>query len=167
MNQQKINLKSIWDKLTKNTPKELMLKLFNMNGKPSKTALSVSIGLFIGLFIPMGFQSFFSILLALFLNCNVVLTVIATFITNPFTAIPIYFTALRIGEWITAKQISWEKFAGFFKHPQLDNFLSISGEGIYVFIIGAFILALVVSISAYMILYYAIKVYRKNDSAQF
>jgi hypothetical protein len=59
-------------------------------------ALGFAIGIFIGLLIPLG-QIPVSTVLAIVLRANVLIAVVATFVTNPFTFAPIYYLAYRIG----------------------------------------------------------------------
>jgi uncharacterized protein len=59
-------------------------------------ALGAAIGGFFGLLVPIG-QIPISAAAAIWLRANVPMSVVGTFITNPFTTVPIYYIAYRIG----------------------------------------------------------------------
>jgi uncharacterized protein (DUF2062 family) len=64
---------------------------------------SVAVGLASGLFfsvMPMPFQSFPAVLIAMRLRANVPIAMAACWLSNPFTQIPIWLIQFRFGEWI-------------------------------------------------------------------
>jgi uncharacterized protein (DUF2062 family) len=65
----------------------------------------VAIGLFCGL-IPGPLQMLAATLLALFFRVNLPVALFATLYTNPFTIVPLYLLAYRIGLWVSGAAIS-------------------------------------------------------------
>ena len=64
---------------------------------------SVSWGIFCGIFaafMPPGLQLILAIPMAVVLRGNLAVAFAATWVTNPFTYLPIYFTCYRLGLWI-------------------------------------------------------------------
>ena len=59
-------------------------------------ALGLAIGLFFGFLIPF-FQIPFAAFVAVWLRANLLVTVVSTLISNPFTYAPIYFFAYQVG----------------------------------------------------------------------
>lgn len=60
----------------------------------------LSIGLFIALTPTIPFQMFLSAVCAILLKVNLPIALVACWITNPFTALPIYLTAHQLGEFL-------------------------------------------------------------------
>ena len=63
-------------------------------------ARGVALGLFLGFAIPMGFQVVLAALIAVSTRANIAVAALFTSVSNPFTVIPIYFAALKIGDWL-------------------------------------------------------------------
>jgi uncharacterized protein (DUF2062 family) len=64
------------------------------------TALGFSLGVLAG-FLPLpGLQIVFAALLCYFFRANIAASVLATFITNPFTTVPISVAQYKLGQWL-------------------------------------------------------------------
>lgn len=64
------------------------------------TALGFSLGVLAG-FLPLpGLQIVFAAVLCYFFRSNVAAAVLATFITNPFTTVPISVAQYKLGQWL-------------------------------------------------------------------
>ena len=61
----------------------------------------ISLGLFIAFTPTIPFQMTLVCLGALYFRVNLPAALLACWVTNPLTAIPIYVTAWRIGQWVT------------------------------------------------------------------
>lgn len=82
----------------------------------------LAVGLFFGIVIPFG-QSLLAAMVAVLLRVNLPVAAGATFVTNPFTTLPIYFLAYKIGEvltgWITqAPSASAEALQRLLERPE-------------------------------------------------
>lgn len=67
---------------------------------------SVSAGLFAGVFsafMPPGMQLLMAIPLAVVLRGNLAVAFGSTWITNPFTYVPVYFFCYKLGLWLTGR----------------------------------------------------------------
>ncbi len=62
-------------------------------------AKGVAIGLWVS-FLPIPFQMLWAALLAFWFRANLPIAIILTWITNPFTFVPINFFIYQIGSWI-------------------------------------------------------------------
>lgn len=145
--------------------KQFCKNLISMQGNPSKIALSLALGIFIGVMMPVGMQMAVAIPLAMLFNVNIIITVTATFITNPFTIIPLYYAIIKIGEFLTQIKISWVKIEAIIKNPEMKNFLALGYESLIVFFTGSFTLGLITSVFLYLITLRLIKNYRANQSS--
>ncbi len=64
-----------------------------------QAALSVAVGLFCGL-MPGPSQMMSALIIAYFLRTNLPVALFTTLYTNPFTYMPLYYLAYRIGSWL-------------------------------------------------------------------
>ena len=71
--------------------------LWNQEGSPSQRAVGFGLGIFSGCFPFFGFQTLLGIFLAKLLKANTLLAAVGTWISNPFTYVPLYWLNYRIG----------------------------------------------------------------------
>ena len=77
---------------------EKILSLFrNQNGSPFFNAKGLAIGVFSGCFPFFGFQTLIGVFFAKLAKGNVLLAAIGTWISNPFTYIPLYYLNYKVG----------------------------------------------------------------------
>ena len=85
-------------KLIKNFNYKKILSLFlKQNGSPFFNAKGAAAGVFCGCFPFFGFQTVLGLFLANALKGNLFLAAIGTWISNPFTYIPLYFFNYKVG----------------------------------------------------------------------
>ena len=85
-------------KLIKNLNyKKILSSLLKQNGSPSFNAKGIAVGVFCGCFPFFGFQTLLGIFLARIAKGNLFLAAIGTWISNPFTYIPLYFFNYKVG----------------------------------------------------------------------
>ena len=71
--------------------------LWNQEGSPSKRALGLGVGIFSGCFPFFGLQTLMGVFLAKILKGNSILAAVGTWISNPFTYVPLYYFNYRVG----------------------------------------------------------------------
>ena len=75
-----------------------ILSLFkNQNGSPFFNAKGLAIGVFSGCFPFFGFQTLIGVFFAKLAKGNIVLAAIGTWISNPFTYVPLYYLNYKVG----------------------------------------------------------------------
>ena len=75
-----------------------ILSLFRQqNGSPSFNAKGLAIGVFSGCFPFFGFQTLLGVFFAKLAKGNIFLAAIGTWISNPFTYIPLYYFNYKVG----------------------------------------------------------------------
>ena len=81
--------------------------LWNQKGSPSQRALGFGVGIFSGCFPFFGLQTLMGVFLAKIFKGNSILAVVGTWISNPFTYVPLYYFNYRIGSLLlnTDKEI--------------------------------------------------------------
>jgi uncharacterized protein len=85
-------------------------RLWNMHRR--SVALGVAIGLITGL-IPGPLQILTAVLIAIVVRANIPAAAFATLYTNPFTFIPLYMLAYKVGGWVTGEATSFKPPAEF------------------------------------------------------
>ena len=71
--------------------------LWNQEGLPSQRALGFGVGIFSGCFPFFGLQTFMGVFLARILKGNSLLAAVGTWVSNPFTYVPLYYFNFRVG----------------------------------------------------------------------
>ena len=71
--------------------------LWNQEGSPSQRALGFGMGIFSGCFPFFGVQTLMGIFLAKIFKVNRILAAVGTWISNPFTYVPLYYFNYRVG----------------------------------------------------------------------
>ena len=77
--------------------------LWNQEGSPSKRALGLGVGIFSGCFPFFGLQTLMGVFLAKIFKGNNILAAVGTWISNPFTYVPLYYFNYRLGSLILNK----------------------------------------------------------------
>ena len=71
--------------------------LWNQEGSPSQRALGFGVGIFSGCFPFFGLQTLMGVFLAKIFKGNSILAAVGTWISNPFTYVPLYLFNYRVG----------------------------------------------------------------------
>ncbi len=77
--------------------RKLIFWLWNQEGSPFQRALGFGVGIFSGCFPFFGLQILMGVFLARILKGNTILAAVGTWVSNPFTYIPLYYFNYRIG----------------------------------------------------------------------
>ena len=80
--------------------RKILTFLWQQEGSPFYNAKGVAVGVFSGCFPFFGFQTLLGIFLAQIIKGNLVLSAISTWISNPFTYIPLYFFNYKVGVFL-------------------------------------------------------------------
>ncbi len=73
--------------------------LWRQEGSPAKRARGIAVGVFSGCFPFFGFQTLIGIGLARLCKGNILLAGLATWISNPFTYLPLFWLNYEVGEF--------------------------------------------------------------------
>ena len=136
--------------------KKILSLIWKQDGTPYFKAKGTAAGVFSGCFPFFGFQTILGIFLARIIKGNLVLAAIGTWISNPFTYIPLYFLNYRIGSFLLndkdiiiqpslVKEEFWEQ--GWFIISRL--------------ILGSCVIGLFFGFISGTLTYYAVKIIRK------
>ena len=79
------------------TYKKILSLFRSHNGSPFFNAKGLAIGVFSGCFPFFGFQTLIGVFFAKIAKGNIVLAAIGTWISNPFTYVPLYYFNYKVG----------------------------------------------------------------------
>lgn len=127
--------------------------LWHLNRK--SVAGGVAVGMFCGL-VPGPLQMLAGALLAILLRVNLPVAVIATWYTNPFTIVPLYYLAYKLGMFVTGGNGNSLPFADLNLFdlpvsqwiPALFHWIVLMGKP---FLLGLFLLALILAVAGYLL----------------
>ena len=136
-----------------------ILSLFReQNGSPFFNAKGLAIGVFSGCFPFFGFQTLLGVFFAKLAKGNIVLAAIGTWISNPFTYIPLYYFNYKVGSIFirNSTNINFDSNLGINDLWEQGSIFSIK------LILGSFLVGLLLaSISGFFVLL-VYKIKKKN-----
>jgi hypothetical protein len=128
---------------------------------PWYDARGVSIGLIVGLGVPVGAQFITLGVLRSFLRFNLIIALGFSFVSNPFTMIPVYYGYYCLGAFVLGKSVAMD-FSVFRKllHPISNStyfwegmaaFANLSKEMLASWIVAAIILSVISGVTGYVV----------------
>lgn len=117
-------------------------------------ARGAAIGLFVA-FIPLPVQMLTAAIFAILLRANLLIAVALTWITNPFTFVPINYFIFKVGQWVTNDTSTYHIIQEFEWHSKNGNL--IGGLLIWLkevgkpFLVGLPIVAICASITGFVL----------------
>ncbi|PSF35545.1 DUF2062 domain-containing protein [Aphanothece hegewaldii CCALA 016] len=128
------------------------LRFLRLNGHPKEISLGIASGVFAGWFPWMGLQIIFAVFFAFLVRGNKIAAAAATWVSNPFTYVPIFGFNYKVGEWllglrdsaVTEKSFehSWQSF---------DSMMQLGGNFVITLFFGSFIVGVVASTFSYFL----------------
>lgn len=101
-------------------PRQWLRAILQLKDSPHSIALGTAIGVFIGLTPTFGIQMVLVLAIACLvrpvLRFNQIAALVAVYVSNPFTAVPIYWLNYRVGAVFMNSTISWEEFVKLFEY---------------------------------------------------
>ncbi|VXD23086.1 conserved membrane hypothetical protein [Planktothrix serta PCC 8927] len=121
-------------------------RFIHRQGKPEYLARGLAIGVFTGWFPFFGLQIVFGVGLATLLRGHKLLAAVGTWISNPITAIPIYWFNFHIGQWLLGfPTLSLEEEQSL----SFDNILNLGTDLIIALLVGSFTVGIICAIISY------------------
>lgn len=159
------SIKYLRTKFTKENFKALFQKIISLKISSPKIALSIALGIFIGLALPIGLQTIAILPLATLMGCNIFLASGAALISNPITVFPIYYSAIKLGGYLTGIQLSWKRIDAAISNPTWSNISTLGNDGLVVFFTGSIIEGIIGAILFYFISLFFVKKWRSKHPA--
>jgi len=137
--------------------KKILSLIWKQDGTPYFKAKGTAAGVFSGCFPFFGFQTILGIFLARIIKGNLVLAAIGTWISNPFTYIPLYFLNYKIGSFL----LNDDKNITMQPSMVREEFWQQGWFIISRLILGSSIIGLLLGFISGTLTYYAVKIIRK------
>jgi uncharacterized protein (DUF2062 family) len=116
-----------------------------LQGSPHAIARGVAVGVFAGWFPLFGLQTIIGITLAAVLRGNKIAAAAATWVSNPFTYVPIYTFNFQIGCWILGSKT----LANLGNLTTWDEFMALSGEVAIALFLGCTVVGIISAVIGY------------------
>jgi uncharacterized protein (DUF2062 family) len=122
------------------------LHIVRMRGKPEYLARGLAAGVFAGCFPFFGLQILFGVAVAILVRGQKLLAAAGTWVSNPFTYIPIFLFNYHVGQWLLGREelsisqdslISWE------------TIIELKAEFALTLLFGCFIVGIVSATATY------------------
>ena len=149
------------------------LRYIRLQGDPRKLALGTAIGVFVGMTPTMPFHTIIIVSLALLTKTSAMVGILVSWIVcNPFTCLPLYYSAMVIGNLITPGDLSWFRvknllnsftFHQDFLHS-VEEITRLGLETIAVMLVGGVAQAIPFAILSYYLSLYFFKNLRKTKT---
>ena len=136
------------------------LRFIRLRGKPTVLARGVAVGIFVGVTPTIPFHTILALVFAYVLRGSKIAALLATvLVSNPLTFFLQYYLSFRIGNWLTPRNISWEKMTEIMdalsNGADFSESLSALGhmglEALLLLLTGGIILAIPFTIASYVL----------------
>ena len=121
--------------------KIMIFWIWKQDGTPAERARGVAVGIFSGCFPFFGLQSLIGICLASLVRGHHLLAAMGTWISNPFTYIPLYLFNYKVGAFILGKGDSLNNVSQLTQKQMWNQGLLISNR----ILLGSFVVGLISS----------------------
>ncbi|MEM8543036.1 MAG: DUF2062 domain-containing protein [Cyanobacteria bacterium P01_H01_bin.119] len=126
----------------------LYLRFIRMRGSTREIARGIAAGVFAGLFPLFGLQTIIGVVLAAMLRGNKIMAAAATWVSNPFTYVPIYFFNYRVGRFILGNQTRAQAFDDA---DALKSWTSMGADITVALFLGCFVMGLACAFVSYFL----------------
>lgn len=161
----------MWRKVIQlsSSPRVLLRSVLALDDPPHAIALGIAIGIFVGLTPTVGIQT--GLILGIvfltrrFFYFNASAAMAATYVSNPFTMLPMYYFWYQLGTWFVPGNMTFDELSSALQFDGLSGWwASMCAVGVEVggpMFIGALLTAPIGVLFAYPISYYLVKWARK------
>ncbi len=126
----------------------LYCRLLRLRGTPQQMARGLAAGVFAGCFPFFGLQIAIGLVLATLVRGNRLLTVAGTWVSNPFTYVPIFAFNYQVGQWLLGRSTSITDFTGL---TTWQHWRELGAEVAISLIFGSTVVAIVSSLLSYFV----------------
>lgn len=149
-------------------PRTLIRSVLQLDDSAHAVALGAAIGIFVGLTPTVGAQMVIVLILSAvcgrFLNFNKLAAVMAVYVTNPLTLVPIYYFEYNLGSRFVDGQVTRTQFAEILKYEGWDGWwITVSSLLVEVglpLLIGSLIVATIAGLATYPLMRMLVHWYR-------
>lgn len=166
-------MKKLWHRLRD----VVVHQILGLDDTPHRIAWGVFLGFVVGWTPTLGFQILIYVAVATLLRANKVSGIPPVFITNPFTAVPLYYLCWKVGSYAMHGSVG----SGMSREVLKARFAVFEGQNLPIFDlefwrlvgstlvdmgaelwVGSFILGILNGIPAYVLTYWGVIAYRRR-----
>lgn len=138
-------------------PRQWIRTIVHLQDTPHAIALGTAIGVFIGLTPTFGIQMLLVFTVAFlarpFFRFNQFAALVAVYVSNPFTMLPIYWFNYRLGTIFVPSDITWTQFKNLFQYSSYAEWTTTIANVFYTLgaplVIGSLLCATIFSLPTY------------------
>lgn len=149
----------------------IVRRILGLADTPHSIALGAAIGVFVAWTPTIPFQMITTLVVCIILRANKLVGQPIVWITNPVTAVPIYWFNFIVGDWILPGDYSGSQFAilfnkalhaevGLWEHAQL--YWDVIYSFFYPLWIGSIIVGIILAVPTYLLFHRAVVLYREK-----
>src|SRR5262245_22024195 len=147
----------------------MVQSILTLQDTPHSIALGTAIGLFIAWTPTVGIHMILVVALALLLRANKAAGLIAVYVSNPLTIVPMYWFDYRLGALVLHQKLTYDELRSILNYHGWDGFKAafwkICVELAGPMWLGGLVLALVHAIPGYYLTRWAVERYRRKGVA--
>ncbi|MBE9178245.1 DUF2062 domain-containing protein [Oculatella sp. LEGE 06141] len=121
-------------------------RFVRIQGKPEAIARGLAAGVFAGWFPLFGLQIILGIAIATAVRGNKIMAAAGTWVSNPFTYVPIYAFNFQVGQWVLR---SGQESYGFGGLQSWQEVMSLGADFLFTLVVGCFVVGIVGAIVSY------------------
>lgn len=127
--------------------RRLYRRVMAMQGTPEYLARGLSVGVFAGCFPFFGFQMLIGVSLAVLFRGHKLLAAAGTWVSNPFTYIPIYLFNYKLGRWLLGSdELLLEDWNSLLS---IDDILAVGTEFALTLLFGCLVVGMISAVFTY------------------
>jgi uncharacterized protein (DUF2062 family) len=128
------------------------IRLVRLPGHPQEIARGLAVGVFAGWFPWVGLQMAVAVFLAILFRGNKLAAAISTWVSNPFTSLPIFAFNYKVGEWLlNFHGVSLENSNFQLNYQSWSKFAELGTEFMTTMFLGSFVVGAIVSMIVYFV----------------
>jgi uncharacterized protein (DUF2062 family) len=135
--------------------------IFTIKGSPREIAIAFAVGIFIGFSPLLGLHTVLAISIASLFRMNKLVTMIGTYVVNPWTIIPVYTFCTWVGIKMVDSEAALSRIN--FHEINLVNIFRTLKELIIPFVVGTLTLGIMAAILSFAFLYYLLLRVKRDD----
>lgn len=150
------------------SPRMVLRRILLLEDSHHSIALGTTIGMFMSMTPTVGFQMILIVLLAAatgrFFRFNRVAALLATYVSNPVTVVPIYYIDYRVGAIFFSGRVTWQTFVDVLGvNSELTSWEKIRWLCVEVgapLIVGSIVVATIVGLATYPLTRWMVRIVR-------
>lgn len=135
------------------------LRLIRLDSTPEAIARGLAAGVFAGLFPLFGLQTLIGIAIALPLRGNKLMAAAGTWVSNPFTYLPIFVLNFQVGCWLLGTE---QQFLGMTSLESWSALVELGSEFIVTLFLGCFVVGAIGAFCSYFLGLWLVRHSRKQ-----